>query len=138
MSLPNDPTIAGGPHPSPQRSSTMAPAPVYAPPPPMMYMMPYAFTPPAPVPERPVNQLPLVAMILGIFAWPFLFTAFRTDNFPYIALFLSLAPIILGHVALVVEPKEGMSRGNAMAITALILGYSLLSISLVWFVLRYF
>jgi hypothetical protein len=129
----NDPTMAQ----MPSQTPFSAPANVYAPPP-MMYMMPYTYTPPQPLPERPVNQLPLVAMIFGIFAWPFLATAPRTNDFPYIALILSLVPIIMGHIALVTEPKEGMSRGNGMAVTALILGYALLSITLVWFVLRYF
>jgi len=102
------------------------------------YMVPYMPYPAYQVMDRiekDVNQLPLVAMILSIVAFPFLFTATRTGNVPYFTGLISLAAIILGHFALAQRPPPEVSRGTGMAIAGLVIGYFLLAITLVALIL---
>lgn len=99
----------------------------------MPYTMPYAGYQMTPQPEKEVNQLPLIGMILSLIAIPFLITATRTINVPLISMSLSLAAITVGHLSLAHKPRSNeVARGTPMALTALIIGYLILSISVVW------
>lgn len=127
------------PQPPPQPQAPYPyPAPTQPQGSPWGYMVPYMPYPSYQVMDRiekDVNQLPLVAMILSIVAFPFLFTATRTGNVPYFTGLISLAAIILGHFALAQRPPPEVSRGTGMAIAGLVIGYFLLAITLVALIL---
>lgn len=86
--------------------------------------------------EKHVSALPLWSMITGIFAIPFLCSSPVSDGWPVISSVIAVVAVILGHVALLQVPRMGTSRGNGLAITGLVLGYSVIAISLVWILLR--
>lgn len=104
------------------------------------YMMPYVVPSYQMVErvEKEVNQLALLAMIFSIVGFPFLFTAPRTADFPFFSVLISLIAVVTGHVSLSRKPSSTeVGRGTAMAITGLVIGYFLLSISLVWTLLHF-
>lgn len=86
--------------------------------------------------ERGVNQLPLLSMIAGIATIPFLCSSPVTDSWPVLSAALGIVAVALGHVALARAPRVGVSRGNGLAITGLVLGYLTIAIAIVWVLLR--
>lgn len=124
-----DPAHILGTQPQPQPQNVAPYQPYYM----MPYTMPYAGYPMGAQPEREVNQLPLIGMILSLVAIPFLVTAPRTINVPLLSALISLTAITLGHLSLAHKPRSTeVARGTPMALTALIVGYLILSISVVW------
>ena len=86
--------------------------------------------------EKGVSPLPLLSMIAGIVALPFLCSAPVTDGWPVLSACVGVAAVVLGHVGLAQPQRAGTSRNNGMAITGLVLGYVMLSITVVWILLR--
>lgn len=135
MSYPSNESSAGSnPATPPQPPMT---APQYNVPP-MPYMMPYPNFQVIERVEKQVNQLPLVAMILSIVAWPLLITAPETGNWDFFAGVVAIPAVVMAHMALARPPEARRSSGYGMAIAALVIGYLLLSITLAWGVIRFF
>jgi len=126
----------GMPPQQPQYPYPMVPQPQY-PYPMMPYAAPYAGFQVIDRVEKQVNQLPLVALLLSIFAWPLLLTASRTGNWDFFATVVAIPAIVLGHMTLAQRPSSERSNGYGLAIGALIISYLLLSISFTWAILRF-
>ncbi len=88
--------------------------------------------------EKQVNQLPLIALILSIVAWPLIITAPRTGNWDFFAGVVAVPAVVMAHIALARRPSGEKSSGYGMAIAALIVGYFLLSITFAWGILTFF
>jgi hypothetical protein len=142
------------PPPDPYGHPNIDPPSPYSPLPPSVPQMGYPTPPPGNTPynwqiassnvqyqitdrvERQVRQLPLLSLILSIIGWPFFCTSGVTGNYPFLPGIIALLAIMFGHLGLASPPRNGVSRNNGLGITGLILGYFMLSIVIVWTILK--
>jgi hypothetical protein len=140
--------------PDPYGQSNIDPSPPYSPLPPSVPQVSYPAPPPGTTPynwqipsnnvqyqvtdrvERQVSQLPLLSLILSITGWPFFCTAGVTDNYPFLPGIIAIFSVVLGHLGLASSPRHGVSRNNGLGIAGLIIGYFMLSIVIVWTILK--
>jgi len=68
------------------------------------------------VSQKPTNGLAIASMVCGIIAFPTIFC--------YIGLFISIAAIIMGHIARKqIRESQGIQSGDGMALSGIIMGY---------------